>query len=75
MAERDVLRGHVHELGLRALAFDLAHGREAERVEGGRVRVERVVVVRGVRRRNDECTLRDHHAVAERDVLQRLAGH
>ena len=79
MAEREELRGRARELVLDAGALALArlgaHAREPERVERARVREQRVVVVRGVRRGAHHRALRDARPVRERDVLHRDPFH
>ena len=81
MAEREELRRRARELVLKldagalALARRGAHAREAERVERARVREQRVVVVRGVRRGAHHRALRDARPVGERDVLHRDPAH
>ena len=71
VAERNVLERCVHELVLRALTRRVAHPREPERIEHLRVRVHRLVVVRGPRRRGQQRPGGNERPIAERDVLQR----
>ena len=73
MAEGDVIERRVDELVLRPFALALAHLREAERVKRVCVCVLRLVVVYGVRGRDEKGALWKECAVKQSYVLQHLA--
>ena len=78
MAEGHVLGGRARELVPRALALPRgpsAYARIAERVELVRALEHRAVVVQRVGGDLDARAPRDVRAVAEREVLHRLAAH
>ena len=73
VTERDVIERRVDELVLQPFALALAHLREPERVKCACVRVVRLVVMCGVRGRNNKRALRKERAVAQGYVLHYLA--
>ena len=73
VAKRDVVDRSVDELMLDAFAFSFPHLREAERIVLLGVNVVRLIVMCGMRGRDEDGTLGDERAVVEGNVLHRLA--
>ena len=73
VAKRHVVDGSVDELMLDAFTFAFAHLREAERIVLLGVDVVRLIVMRGMRGRDENGTFGNECTVVEGDILHRLA--